>query len=74
MTPPPASAVLVELSALRAGATICPGELARRLGTTQASLRPVLIALAEAGAIRVTQRGAPAELRTLRGPYRVARA
>jgi DNA-binding transcriptional ArsR family regulator len=65
-------ALLAKLDALRAGVTMCPGELARRLGTTQAKLRPSLLALAEAGRIAITQRGAPADLRTLRGPYRVA--
>ena len=65
-------AILAELAALRPGATLCPGELARRLGSTQAQLRPLLQTLADAGRIAITQRGAPADLRTLRGPYRVA--
>ncbi len=60
---------------LRPGATICPGELARRLGSTQAalrSLRSLLAGLAAQGRVAITQRGAPADLATLRGPYRVA--
>jgi hypothetical protein len=53
---------------------MCPGELARRVGATQATLRPILVVLADEGAVVITQRGEPADLRTLRGPYRVARA
>lgn len=71
---PSPDAILAPLAALRAGATMCPGELARRLGTSQAELRPTLVALAAEGRINITQRGAPADLRTLRGPYRVALA
>ena len=66
--------VLRLLEELRPGATICPGELARRLGGTQASLRPLLIELAKAGCVKITQRGRPADLEIVRGPYRVARA
>jgi DNA-binding IclR family transcriptional regulator len=62
------------LATLRTGATMCPGELARRVGATQATLRPTLVAMADEGAVMITQRGEPADLRTLRGPYRVARA
>ncbi len=64
--------VLRVLEGLRPGATICPGELARRLGSTQAALRPLLAGLAAQGRVAITQRGAPADLATLRGPYRVA--
>ncbi len=69
---PSSGAILAELSTLRPGSTLCPGELARRLGTTQAELRPHLQTLADEGRVVVTQRGASADLRTLRGPYRVA--
>ncbi len=69
-----AEAVLAELGALRDGATMCPGALARRLGTTQARLRPLLQALAAERRLRITQRGEAADLATLRGPYRVGRA
>lgn len=62
------------LAALRPGVTCCPGTLARRLGTTPAVLRPVLVRLAAAGRIRITQGGHPADLASLRGPYRVAPA
>ena len=65
--------VLERLATLRDGATACPGDVARKLGTTQHELRPVLAELARAGKIAVTQRGRAADLRTLRGPYRVAR-
>lgn len=43
-----------------------------RFGVTQVALRPRLIELADAGRVAITQRGLPADLRTLRGPYRVA--
>jgi len=65
--------VIELLAAVRDGATVCPGDVARKLGTTQRELRPVLAELARAGKIAVTQRGRAADLRTLRGPYRVAR-
>lgn len=68
------AAIREVLDTLRAGTTICPGELARRLGVTPATLRPILAALADAGEVVITQRGEAADLRTLRGPYRVARA
>jgi hypothetical protein len=66
------SQVLELLAELSPGATACPGTVARKLGTTQRELRPVLVELAVAGAITVTQRGAAANLRTLQGPYRIA--
>lgn len=69
----PAS-VLRALAELRPDATICPGELARRLGATQSALRPVLAELAAAGRVRITQGGAEADLAVVRGPYRVAPA
>lgn len=70
----PPAAIFAELGGLRPGATMCPGELARRLGATQADLRPVLAKLAAERRILVMQRGAPADLATLRGPYRVAKS
>lgn len=72
--PPAESAVTAALAALRPETTCCPGTLARRLGTTPAALRPVLARLAAAGRVRITQGGRPADLATLRGPYRVAAA
>lgn len=64
--------ILTQLARLKAGSTMCPGDLARRLGTTLAALRPHYETLAADGRIRVTQQGRPADLRTLRGPFRVA--
>jgi DNA-binding MarR family transcriptional regulator len=73
-TPPTAGAVLAALAGLRPGASCCPGTLARRLGTTPGTLRPILARLAAAGRVRITQQGRPRDLATLRGPYRVAAA
>jgi hypothetical protein len=67
-----ADAVLYELGTLRPGATMCPGALARRLGSSPALLRPVLAGLAAGGRVAITQRGRPADLALLLGPYRVA--
>ena len=64
--------MLAELIKLAAGATACPGKVARSLGTTQRELRPVLVGLARTRKIVVTQGGVAADLETLRGPYRVA--
>jgi hypothetical protein len=69
-----AEAVLYELGTLRQGATMCPGALARRLGSSPALLRPVLAGLAAGGRVVITQRGRPADLALLVGPYRVAPA
>lgn len=70
--PSASTQILSELAQLRPGTTLCPGVLAQRLGTTLAELRPVYGELAAAGLIQVTQGGRPADLRTLRGPFRVA--
>ena len=64
--------LLAELVPLKPGATMCPGELARRLGTTQKALRPTLVELQQSGVIKVTQGGKPKSLASVRGPYRVA--
>lgn len=64
--------LLAELAPLTPGATICPGELARRLGTTQKALRTTLGELQQRGVIKVTQGGKPKSLASVRGPYRVA--
>lgn len=64
--------LLAELVPLKPGATMCPGELARRLGTTQKALRPTLVELQQRGVIKVTQGGKPKSLASVRGPYRVA--
>jgi len=63
--------ILAELATLKTGTTMCPGALALRLGTTLRDLRPTCLRLAESGRIRVTQRGQSADLRTLRGPFRI---
>ena len=60
------------LAELRPGATMCPGRLARRLGTTLRELRPTYQAMAAHGALRITQGGEPADLATLKGPFRVS--
>lgn len=73
-TPPTPAAVLAALAGLRPGSSCCPGTLSRRLGTTPATLRPILARLAAAGRVRITQQGRPRDLATLRGPYRVAAA
>ena len=64
--------ILGELARLAPRTTLCPGTLARRLGRTAAELRPVLVELQVNGRVAVFQRGAPADLKTLRGPYRTA--
>lgn len=64
--------LLAELVPLKPGATMCPGELARRLGTTQKALRTTLVELQQRGVIKVTQGGKPKSLASVRGPYRVA--
>lgn len=72
MSGPREDVILAELAGLRPGAILCPGELARRHGSTQAGLRAVLASLAAEKRVVITQRGVPADLATLRGPYRVA--
>ena len=66
--------LLDELASLAPGTTMCPGKLARRLGHTQAALRPTLVELQKRGVIKISQGGKPKSLATVRGPYRVARA
>lgn len=71
-----AATVRRELATLRPGATMCPGELARRVlpGTPDplGALRPWLAEMERSGEVRITQRGRPASLETLRGPFRVS--
>lgn len=66
-----AEQILQVMARLRPGTTICPGKLARDLGTTLAQLRPELGRLAETGLLSVWQRGRPAAWTGLRGPFRV---
>lgn len=63
--------ILAALARLRPGTTLCPGRLARDLGTTLAQLRPELGRLALAGRLAVWQRGQPAAWTGLRGPFRL---
>lgn len=51
---------------------MCPGRLARDLGTTLGFIRPLLEQMHQKGLIEVFQRGRPAILKGLRGPFRVA--
>lgn len=64
--------VLRHLDRVRPGGTICPGLLARRLGTDPSSLRPVLADLEQQGRIAILQRGQRKSLGEVRGPFRVA--
>lgn len=64
-------AILRRVAVLPAGRTICPGQVARELGSDARTLRPVYAAMAAAGELQVTQGGVAADLATLRGPYRL---
>ena len=72
-------AVLDLLAARRPGATICPSEAARAVGTpdTWRTLMPAARAaagrLVEEGRVEVTQAGRPVDVRTARGPVRIRR-
>lgn len=69
------SALLLEISSLRKGTTVCPGELSHRVmaGTDQplSLLRPLIFELAEAGKIRLSQKGVILPWWKIRGPFRV---
>ncbi len=69
------SAILMEISTLRKGTTLCPGELSQRVmaGTEQPLplLRPLICELAEAGKIRLSQKGTILPWWKIRGPFRV---
>lgn len=68
--------ILVEISALRKGTSVCPGELSHRVlpGTEQplSLLRPLIFELAEAGKLRLSQKGTLLPWWKIRGPFRVA--
>lgn len=73
-------ATILELLAARdPGKTICPSEAARALFGDHAfrphmpEVRDVAFALADAGRLEVTQRGAVVDGRTARGPIRLRR-
>jgi hypothetical protein len=71
-------AILALLASRAEGATICPSEAARLLAGPQGDWRAEMEAvhaatdaLAEAGALRLSWKGA--EMQKRRGPYRIAR-
>jgi hypothetical protein len=66
------AAVLARLARIPPGATACPGRVARDVGRRLAEVRQVLAALETEGRLAVFQRGRPATLAALRGPFRVA--
>ncbi len=72
--PPTEARVLAGLAALRAGTTMCPGMLAKRLGVTLPQLRPVLADLQRRELLLATRRGAPFAIATGAGAFRVAPA
>ncbi len=57
------------------GKTICPSEVARMFGADWRSLMPqvrhVAQLMAEAGEVAITQKGAPVDATTARGPIRL---
>ena len=63
--------ILERIRGLRAGTTMCPGRLSRDLGGKLSDLRATYVSLANAGCLRISQRGRPANPNTLRGPFRV---
>ena len=73
-----ATAVRTLLAGRRAGATVCPSEVARSVGgdhwrELMAPVRAVAQRMVEAGELEVTQRGAVVDLATARGPVRLRR-
>jgi hypothetical protein len=69
-------AILVEISTLRKGTSVCPGELSHRVlpGTEHplSLLRPLIFELAESGKLRLSQKGTLLPWWRIRGPFRVA--
>ena len=63
--------ILERVRSLRPGTTMCPGRLSKDLGFKLADLRATYLALAEAGRLSIRQRGCSANLRDLRGPFRI---
>jgi hypothetical protein len=64
--------LLERLRKLRAGTTMCPGQLSRDCGTTLAEARGDILDLAEAGKLTLSQRGRDvASGKGLKGPFRV---
>lgn len=67
-----------QLERRAAGKTICPSEVARALGSTEAEWRPLMqpvrdvaTRLADAGEVEWSQRGERVDPRTARGPVRL---
>ncbi len=73
------TAILGLLAERAAGRTICPSEAARAVFGDEAfsaqmdDVRAVAFALADAGTLEVTQRGAVVDGRAARGPIRLRR-
>jgi len=63
--------LLDRLAELRPETTICPGQLSRDCGTTQAKARADLFALARAEKIVLSQRGKALKADEIKGPFRV---
>lgn len=67
--------ILAEISQLKKGTTICPGELSQRIlhGSEQplTLLRPVIFGLADARRLRLSQKGTVMIWPKIRGPFRV---
>lgn len=60
------------LGQVKPGTTICPGRLARKVGTTLPELRPWLEALEQRGEIAFYQKGQPVRTGEFKGPFRVS--
>ncbi len=65
--------MLDRLAEVRAGATMCPGQLARDCGTTLGHAREDLLELARSGKIALSQRGRRVSPDGLKGPFRVSK-
>ena len=74
------SAILQLLDARRPGATICPSDAARAVGTESGwrelmdPARAAAQSLADHGDVEITQRGAVVDLATSKGPVRIRKA
>ncbi|MEM1058574.1 MAG: DUF3253 domain-containing protein [Verrucomicrobiota bacterium] len=66
------AAILERLSRLKPEGTMCPGQLAKILGSTQKELRPLYVQLAREGRVVISQGGVRVrDFESLRGAYRV---
>lgn len=71
--------IIAAVTARGPGKTVCPSEVARTLvgddafGELMPHVREAAAVLADRGEIVVTQRGAPVDARTARGPIRLGR-